>query len=108
MGPRTGRGAGYCSGFDAPGYANPGPGRGFGMGGGRGRGFGGGGRGRRRMFFATGLPGWMRFGPFAATYAAPDPETEKQALRNQADALQSQLDAIQKRLDEIESGSAEK
>ncbi|MGB9797357.1 MAG: DUF5320 domain-containing protein, partial [bacterium] len=35
-GPRTGRGAGFCSGFPVPGYLNPIPGRGFW---GRGRGF---------------------------------------------------------------------
>jgi hypothetical protein len=64
------------------------------------------------MYYATGLPGWMRYGPYgapyAAPYAAPDPETEKTALKNQAEALQSQLNAIQKRLDEIETGPAEK
>jgi hypothetical protein len=38
MGPMTGRGGGYCGGYDAPGYANAGPGYGYGMGGGRGRG----------------------------------------------------------------------
>jgi hypothetical protein len=108
MGPMTGRGQGYCSGSGAPGYAAPGPGRGFGMGGGRGRGFGGGGRGWRHMYYATGLPGWMRFGPYGAPYAAPDPETEKTALKNQAEALQSQLNAIQKRLDEIETGPVKK
>jgi hypothetical protein len=108
MGPMTGRGQGYCSGSGAPGYATPGPGRGFGMGGGRGRGFGGGGRGWRRMFYATGLPGWLRFGPFAAPNQASDPETEKQALQGQADTLQSQLDWIRKRLEDIEGGSSAK
>lgn len=108
MGPRTGRGAGYCSGSGAPGYANPGPGRGFGMGGGRGRGFGGGGWGRRNMYYATGLPGWLRFGPPGVPYQNPDPETEKQILKTQADALQSQLDQIRKRLDDIEAGSSGK
>jgi len=50
MGPRTGRGLGYCSGFDSPGFVK-GPGWGFGWGRGWGRGFGrgwrwrGGGRG---------------------------------------------------------------
>ncbi|NMC44151.1 MAG: DUF5320 domain-containing protein, partial [candidate division Zixibacteria bacterium] len=62
MGPMTGRGLGYCAGFGMPGYMNPAPGRGFGMGFGRGRGFGGGGRGWRHWYYATGLPGWMRFG----------------------------------------------
>lgn len=116
MGPRSGRAAGYCAGFGRPGYANALPGRGFGMGFGRGRGawgggFGGG-RGWRHMFYATGLPGWARFGGFAAPkgysgpYPKPDPEMEKQALKSQADDLQSELDAIKKRLAEIEAGAA--
>jgi hypothetical protein len=45
MGPMTGRGAGFCTGFAAPGYVNP-VGYGCGL---------GGGRGFRRMFYATGL-----------------------------------------------------
>jgi len=112
MGSMTGRGAGWCAGFGMPGYANPIPGRGFGMGFGRGRGFfggRGGGRGWRNMYYATGLPGWMRFGGYDAPYGGyqpqymePDPEAEKQALRNQAKGLQSELDFIKKRLDEIE------
>lgn len=40
MGPRTGRGMGFCNGYEAPGYANPGPGLGRGMGRGWGRGMG--------------------------------------------------------------------
>jgi hypothetical protein len=55
------------------------------------------------MFYATGLPGWMRFGRYAAP--KPDPEMEKQALKNQAEVLQSELDFIKKRLGEIESGT---
>ncbi len=112
-GPMTGRAAGYCAGFEMPGYANPLPGRGFGRGGGfRGRGFGGGGRGRRNMYYATGLPGWMRYGaaaplPYAAPYAKPDPELEKQALRNHAEALAAELESVKKRLSDIEAGAAE-
>jgi hypothetical protein len=112
----TGRGAGFCAGFGMPGYANPMPGRGFGMGrgGGRGfagRGFGGGGRGFRNRFYATGLPGWMRFGDWqalnAAPYAAPDAGTEKQWLEAQARSLQGELEEIKKRLQELESGREE-
>jgi len=113
MGAMTGRGAGLCAGFGMPGYANPIPWRGFGMAFGRGRGFfggRGGGRGWRNMYYATGLPGWMRFGGYDAPYGGyqrqymePDPEAEKQALRNQAKGLQSELDFIKKRLDEIEN-----
>jgi hypothetical protein len=75
------------------------------MGGGRGRGMGGG-RGWRNMYYATGLPGWLRFGPFGAPYQATNPEAEKQLLKNQAGALQSQLDQIRNRLDDLESGPA--
>ena len=60
LGPMTGRAAGYCAGYNMPGYANPIGGRGFGMGYGRGFGFGrgsrGGGFGWRHRFFATGIP----------------------------------------------------
>ena len=45
MGPMTGRAAGYCAGYDAPGYADPRFGRAYGMG----RGYGGGGRGWRSL-----------------------------------------------------------
>ncbi len=107
MGPMTGRAAGYCAGYGVPGFMNSVPGRGFGMGFGRGRGFGGGGRGWRHMFYATGLPGWMRAGwpaPVgAAPYAKPDPEAEREFLKDQSEALQAQLDQVRKRLDEMET-----
>jgi len=99
MGPMTGRGMGYCASLVTPGYANPVFGRVWGMGFGCGR-------GRRNMFYATGLPGWMRFGGYAAPYQKPAPEMEKQVLKNQAEVLQSELDVIQKRLSEIETGTA--
>lgn len=51
LGPMTGRAAGFCAGYPVPGYLNPMvPGRGWW---GRGRGWG---------FWATGLPGWARWG----------------------------------------------
>jgi len=110
MGPMTGRATGYCAGYGAPGYASPIPGRGFGMGWGRGR---GGGWGWRNRYYATGLPGWARFGyapawgaPPAGAYgpyaAPPTPEQETEFLRTQAEWLKEQLDAISKRIGEIE------
>jgi len=39
LGPMTGRRAGYCAGYQAPGYVNPWPRFGRGIGFGRGRGF---------------------------------------------------------------------
>lgn len=106
MGPITGRMAGYCAGYNVPGYMNNIPGRGFGMGFGRGAGFGGrggrgGGFGFRNRFFATGVPGWSWYGGMAAFDQKADPEFEKQALGNQAEILQSELDAIKKRLEEL-------
>ncbi|GAB4530094.1 MAG: hypothetical protein Kow0063_07800 [Anaerolineae bacterium] len=103
-GPMTGRGLGYCAGYGAPGYANPAPGLG------RGRGWwGGGGRGWRHWYYATGLPGWARYGyrPFAAYppyWQPPSDEEETEFLKNQAEALKRELDAINKRLDELEKG----
>lgn len=93
MGPMTGRAAGYCAGYDSPAYANPGFGRGYRIGRGYG---GGGGRGRRNMYYATGLPGWARYGE-------PDPDAQKQSLKNQANALQAHLDLVKKRLSDLEA-----
>jgi hypothetical protein len=110
MGPMTGRGAGYCVGYGTPGYANSMPGWGFGRGRGRG---GGGRRGWRNMYYATGLPGWARYGyapawgaPPAAAYgpygAPPTPEQETEFLRSQAEMLKEELDAISQRIAELE------
>jgi len=106
-GPMTGRGAGYCAGYTAPGYANAAFGRG--------RGFGGGGRGRRAMYHATGLPGWARsypvnpalpgFTPYG--YPAPStPESEIAALRSQADFFQNQVASLNERIRELEEVAA--
>lgn len=104
MGPMTGRAAGFCAGNGQAALANPGAGRGCGFG--RGRGMGGRGRGFRNLFFATGLPGWMRAGVTAAPASDVVTEAGKQALRNQAAALQSELDLINKRLSETETKTA--
>jgi hypothetical protein len=107
----TGRAAGYCAGYDVPGYANPVPGRGFGFGMG-----GGGGRGWRwrHQYYATGLPGWYRFGyapawgapPAWAAYgpyaAAPTAGPEVEMLKTQAQWLEQQLEAINRRVDELQ------
>lgn len=111
MGPMTGRGAGYCAGNASPGYANPGYGAGFGRGGGFGFGRGGAygaGRGRRFGFYATGTPGWIRYGVNPGIQAqAPDSESTRQALQRQADVLGSELEMVKKRLDEMDKEKAE-
>lgn len=116
-GPMTGRGAGYCGGYAAPGWANPVAGRGLGLGWGRGgarggRGGGGGGWRHRNWYYATGVPGWARFGDapawgappvggYAPFAAAPSREEETQVLRQQAEWLKQQLDAIGQRIEEL-------
>ncbi len=103
LGAMTGRGAGYCAGFQTSGYANQISGRGFGMGFGRGGGFMGGGHGWRNWFHATGIPGWMKFGGNSEPSQKYDPETERQALKNQAEILQAEMGSIKKRLDELDA-----
>ncbi len=95
-GPRTGRGAGWCAGYEGPGYANPAPRLGLGLGyrGGR-----GGGRGWRNMYYATGVPGWARAG---AVPPVPAAEQELADLKAQAGWLAGQLDVIQKRIEDFE------
>jgi len=101
-GPRTGRGMGYCAGYDAPGCVTPG----LGMGRGRMRGYGGAwgrGRGWRHGFRATGVPRWAWFAP--PDWGPPPQEyVERQEvahLEAQAGWLRQQLDAIQARMDEL-------
>ena len=111
-GPMTGRGAGYCSGFNRPGSANPN--RGFGFGAGFGGGFGGRGRGHRNQYYATGLPGWARGGRFFQQDFNPQPtETESsrddeiKILKSQSQVLENNLSALNKRITELEGSTGE-
>ena len=119
MGSMTGRGMGYCGGYDAPGWANWGPGHRFyrrggrGVRGGRWGGYGtpparmggrrsGGGWGWRHPYHDTGLPPW---GAYDAAYGAPDApqsrEQEVEMLKDEAEWLKEQLNAINQRMDEL-------
>jgi len=97
MGPMTGRGAGYCAGYNVPGYMNPGPGygaygRGYGLGMAWRRGWGGGGRGRG---FGAGYAYPVPPAPGYAPYPVqPSADAQLQALKTQAEYLQSQLESI--------------
>ncbi len=108
MGPMTGRAAGYCAGFGAPGYTSPVPGSGLGFSRGRGRGFGWRAWGCRPGF---GNPWYGAAMPMDTSYAASwgarslSREEELDYLRNQAGALQQELDTIKARVTEIESGA---
>jgi hypothetical protein len=92
MGPMTGRAAGYCAGYDRPGYMNDVPGRGYGMGrGGWGRGW------RRRNWYQPPT----RFGT-APGWAPPAAQPETETLKAQAEWLRTQLEAIEQRLTELD------
>ncbi|MCR4419179.1 MAG: DUF5320 domain-containing protein [Clostridia bacterium] len=114
LGPRTGRGMGFCAGFPVPGFMNPGW---FGWGG-RPGGWWGGGRGWRHRFWATGVPGWAWWGalPLAAyglwrawpSFFGPgapegsEKQAEREFLKEQAAFLEKQLEEMKKRLAELE------
>jgi len=98
LGPMTGRAAGYCAGYNVPGFLN----RPFGGGGGRG------GHGWRNRYYATGIPGWARgdwwSGPWAAGVqpAAPSPEQALAALKAQAQYYGEALADIERRIASLE------
>ncbi len=95
-GPMTGRGAGWCAGYDRPGFANPAPWLGLGLGH-RGR------CGWRNTYYATGLPGWAHAGyGFPPPPPPPAPEQELSALKAQAQWLGDQLARVKERIEEIE------
>ena len=107
LGSMTGRGAGYCAGYGAPGFMTGMPGREFG------RWPRGGGWGRRNRFYATGLTGRQRpvYGypgtPYEMPYGeplgpTPTREQELNVLKGQAEDLEDTLNGIKKRIEEIE------
>ena len=85
MGPMTGRQAGYCAGFDTPGFNNNYSGT-------RGGGFG---RGNRLRF---------RGGFQNNAYSVPEyPDvSEKTILENEIKMLKEQLDSFEKKLSDIQ------
>jgi hypothetical protein len=88
-GPMTGRGMGYCSGYNSPGFANAGPGYGRGIGYGRGRGMG----------YGRGY--WRTTSPVQSV----DPVSEKEALNQQKDLLSKDLELIKDRISQLEDSS---
>jgi hypothetical protein len=102
MGPMTGKCAGYCAGYNNPGFANPIPGRGRGYWG-RGK---GGGRGWRQMYavpFGAHFGGWQPV-PYAQPHLPQMTSDQELAyLKDQAGYLEGALEDIKKRIDAIES-----
>lgn len=104
MGSGTGRGMGYCSGAQAPGFASA-PGRGGFRQGGFGRGCGRGGR-----FGRAGGNGWGRGQMFAGPFAGENmdmPQAQRHSLRQQVEAMEASLAALKSRLANLEDASSE-
>ena len=99
MGSLSGRGAGYCAGYAAPGFANPTPG--WGAGRGRGRGYGMG-MARRRGWGAWGYPVNAYPQPAAPAVESRD---EVEVLKSQAEYFGEALEGINRRIAEIEAGT---
>ena len=94
LGPRTGRGAGYCAGYSVPGYVNP-----RGRGRGRGGGFGWGWR-------AGAYPYVNDVPYYGSGYPYPPEPTAKEEmgiLKEQSELLKQQLEDIQDRINTLES-----
>lgn len=118
MGPMTGRAAGFCAGYDVPGYLNPVPGRRFG--GGRGMGRRRGmerGRGWRHGYYATRQPGWSyptqtpygRVAPPAGGQPVSEPtrEQELEMLKQQAQHFENALRNINERISALDTQPAQ-
>ncbi|MBN1896204.1 MAG: DUF5320 domain-containing protein [Candidatus Aenigmarchaeota archaeon] len=89
MGRMTGRGMGYCNGFQAPGFASAGFGRG---------------RGNRFWARNTGLPGWQRANDYQAyPVVQPTKEQEIQYLEEEKEMLKQELESIKQSIKSIES-----
>jgi len=120
QGPRTGRAAGYCAGYGAPGFMNQAPGFGYGYGRGRGAGYG---RSRGAGFRGC-RPGWFYnwsypyynpvYGPvpgsdiyYGPPVPGPEPEEEKAYLLSEMKILKDQLSMLEKRMAELKTDQNE-
>ncbi|HAK45387.1 MAG TPA: hypothetical protein DCO79_05640 [Spirochaeta sp.] len=100
MGSRTGRGAGYCNGFNAPGAYNRG---GRGMGRGAGNYIGRGGRGGFQGGFGGGFAGRGGFG--GGGYIPPQQLSSDEMLQDEAEFLEARLKAVREQLKDTEKDS---
>lgn len=95
LGAMTGRGMGFCAGYNTPGFINNAQGYGMGR---RGINRLGAGRGMGRGFGWRSQPVYPAF-PTEPTYSK---EQELEILKNQAEAMKASLDSITNRIEEIE------
>jgi len=111
----TGRAAGYCAGYNTPGFANPAPGFGrgvgFARGFGRGRGFARGagfGRGVPAQAIATMQPyGYQNYQPVQMRYTKEqemaDLKAEKEIIERDINAMHEEIKSIETKLKDLET-----
>jgi len=102
-GRMTGRGAGYCAGYNVPGYVSAGTARGLGLA----RGFRGGrgaGAGSRAGRPVGPPPAFIRNPQFVDSQQSEDDirDQELRNLRRVAEDLEDELDAVRGRIDQLE------
>ena len=107
-GPMSGRGLGYCAGYDSPGFTKGAPrGRGYDFGRGFGRGWGRG-LGRGRGYWWRGSYPYYEPDPYSPrTNAEPSKEEEKNHLENIIKGLEEEIKAIKDRIKELSKGEKE-
>ncbi|MFX1493196.1 MAG: DUF5320 domain-containing protein [Promethearchaeota archaeon] len=109
LGSMTGRGLGYCAGYDSPGYTRGygmGLGRGWGRGWGRGRGIGLG-RGWRWNYGPIYTPVYTTYTSGIIPKITPENQLtmlkqEKEYLEKEVNGIKSAIDDISKRIEELE------
>ena len=92
MGPMTGRGMGYCAGFNRPGFARPGSNRAMG------RGFG-----RRVGFRNIPLQPQPVQQPMQPRQYPQTRDQEVQALKQEKQAIENELEQIENRINQLEN-----
>lgn len=93
MGPMTGRGMGFCAGYNTPGFMNVNRGYpGYGRGRGRGMGYG---------------QGWGRRGAYGAPMSYTGPIDSKAVMTDQVNFLEEQLEEARRQLAEIEKNEGQ-
>lgn len=98
QGPMTGRGIGYCAGFNAPGFMSPGFGRGLALRRGFGRGMGRGFRWRTRIIQQV-LPEQLI--PIQQVPVQFSEAEEKNYLQEELTVLKQEMQEIEARLKEL-------
>ena len=103
MGPMTGRGMGYCAGYDRPGFASPAAGRSFGRGFGRsfgrGRGFG---WAPARPYPHEAYTGYYQPRSYSREDEMADLKAEKDLIERDMKTMQEDIKAIEQRIKELE------